>query len=296
MPENLKVFVIVPVHNRVDHTLLLIDSLRKQTYQDFKLVLVDDGSKDGTEDKSRLVVPDLICLKGNGDLWWAGSLQKAYDWLRTTADYSADDQVLILNDDTVLPENFIKYGVEFIKSKNKTLLCAQGINLKTNLPQDTGGYHFDFSNLTFHETLNSNDINCLSTRGLILKVDDFLAIGGFYPSILPHYLSDLEYTYRAKKKGYRLETIPDFKIMINFETTGIKDIKDEKFFIMLKKMFSKKYTGNPIYWTVFILLCSPNSLVLKNIARVWREAYRLVFKSRLFPAVVRRFKNIGKFV
>ncbi|MCK5537931.1 MAG: glycosyltransferase family 2 protein, partial [Bacteroidales bacterium] len=38
------IYIILPVHNRKKITEKFIKCLVKQTYQDFKLILVDDGS------------------------------------------------------------------------------------------------------------------------------------------------------------------------------------------------------------------------------------------------------------
>ena len=37
-------------------------------------------------------------------------------------------------------------------------------------------------------------------------------IGDFYPKILPHYLADIEYSYRAIKKGYKVISNDNIKI------------------------------------------------------------------------------------
>ena len=43
-----KVSIIMPTYNRADHIKESIDSLVSQTYKDFEVIVVDDGSTDNT--------------------------------------------------------------------------------------------------------------------------------------------------------------------------------------------------------------------------------------------------------
>ncbi len=44
------IFIVIPVHNRKHFTRECLLSLRKQTFQNFKVIVVDDGSSDETSE------------------------------------------------------------------------------------------------------------------------------------------------------------------------------------------------------------------------------------------------------
>lgn len=47
--DSIDLTVIIPVYNTVDYIKRCLDSLIKQTYKNFKITLIDDGSTDGSE-------------------------------------------------------------------------------------------------------------------------------------------------------------------------------------------------------------------------------------------------------
>lgn len=49
--ENPKVSIVLPTYNRIDWLVKSIESVRKQTYQNWELFVIDDISSDGTDSK-----------------------------------------------------------------------------------------------------------------------------------------------------------------------------------------------------------------------------------------------------
>ena len=73
------IYILLPVHNRREITRDFIDCLVAQTWQNYHLVLIDDGSTDGTDQMVREQVENLTVIRGKGEWWWAGCLQQGFD-------------------------------------------------------------------------------------------------------------------------------------------------------------------------------------------------------------------------
>lgn len=273
----IKVLIIVPVHNRSQITLRFVDCLLAQTYQNYVLVLVDDGSTDGTAEvvADRVLPEKLVILRGDGNLWWAGALQLGYEWLRQRG-ISNDEAVLICNDDVDIAPDFLANGVALLERNPATWIGAVGIGDRTGR-RDRGTYA-DLTRGGFISSPDGRHINCLSTRGLLMTAISFLKSGGFRPNLLPHYLSDYEFTIRANRKGIPLITCDGFSLVMNEDASGVRNYsRDVSFLQFLRLAFSNRATFNPIHWQNFYLLCAPKLNLPLLLSRVWLSFFRRAF-------------------
>jgi len=258
------ILIILPVHNRRATTALFIRCLRAQTYANWHLLLIDDGSTDGTADMVRSEISKLTVLRGIGSWWWAGALHQGYRWLGAQPSH-LDDLVLIINDDTEFEPDFLEKAVQVMKPRS--LLLAQLYNQAGEFLET--GVRWNWQRFDWQGIKETEGLNCLSTRGLFLWARDFREIGGFHPVLLPHYLSDYEFTMRAHRKGFALLSSPDVGLRYNEQLTGIRSQEGLSVVQYLKTSLSIKCTGNPVYWSSFVLLACPPRYVPANLATVW---------------------------
>ncbi len=129
-------YIILPVHNRITTTAIFIRCLLEQSFSDYHLLLVDDGSTDGTADFVRKEIARCTVITGDGSLWWAGGLQKGLDWVKQHADSAGD--ILMINDDVRFGQDFLAHGVELLSRYHKTLILAQAYSEQTGALVDKG--------------------------------------------------------------------------------------------------------------------------------------------------------------
>ena len=262
-----KIYILLPVHNRCEITRRFVACIKSQTHQNFHLILLNDGSTDGTVDMVRAEIDKLTVIAGSGNWWWAGALQQGYDWLKTQ-NAASSDLVLIINDDTEFDADFLARGITLMSGQNRSLLLAPSFNRETGR-MIGGGMRVDWRTLQFSQTVCQLEINCLSTRGLFVRIDDFLSLGGFYPRLLPHYLSDYEFTIRAHRRGMKLRVDDSLKVLVDEKMTGFHQFDGLSFLDFCKMYFTRKSDANPFAWSMFIVLACPWPWKLSSLMRVW---------------------------
>ena len=130
MEKISKLYILLPVHNRRDQTEAFINCLTAQTYRNHHLILIDDGSTDGTAELVQERIPSATILKGQGNWWWAGGLQRGIDWLHK-ASIEDRDIVLMINDDVTFDPYFLEKGAKLLSQHPKTLIHSFAIGNKT---------------------------------------------------------------------------------------------------------------------------------------------------------------------
>jgi GT2 family glycosyltransferase len=227
---NRNVYVIIPVYNRIGYTRSCLRSLREQTISDFKIIVIDDGSTDGTSNMIVAEFPDVVLLRGDGNLWWTRSINLGVEYaIAHGAEY-----VITLNDDIVLSDNFLEKMLFHATENPKALLG--GIEIDSISKQMAfGGKVLDwklarYSNvldkLKVEDRIGLHEVNLLPGRALLIPADVFRNIGLFDQKHFPQTIADIDFTYRAHSAGYKIfsnydaiyESYPDTKGGVELRT------------------------------------------------------------------------------
>ena len=208
-----KLFIIIPVHNRINYTRRCLNCLREQTFKNFNIILIDDGSSDGTAEILANNFPEVHLIKGDGNLWWTGAVNLALNQVLTKAEER--DYILTINNDTVFDKNYVENLVYSSEKQPDSIIGSIALDSKSNRILD-GGIKLNLISAKFSSINEGKEysinrisnrwvkINFLSGRGLLIPVKVIKKIGLFDDIALPHYGADYEFTYRAKKNGFNL--------------------------------------------------------------------------------------------
>lgn len=212
-----KVFVCIPVYNRLTYTIGCIDSIKAQTYTNIEIIVCDDASTDGTEDYLKINFPSVHILKGNGNLWWTGATNKCIEYaLEIGGDY---DFILTLNNDAFLEKNCVETLVNQALTDDRVIISCGNYFMSKNGQLEATAFIKGSKSLFFKKKLKllykwgeyehniKNRINLVysvSGKGVLIPFRVFKEIGLYDFEHFPHYHSDTEFTRRASDNGYRI--------------------------------------------------------------------------------------------
>jgi hypothetical protein len=109
----------------------------------------------------------------------------------------------------------------------------------------------------------------------------FLRSGGFRPRLLPHYLSDYEFTLRLARRGTELVVDESFVMQSAPELTGLNKPSSRTLRGVWNEAFSNRAKFNPKHWSAFAVMVCPPWTVPLHLVRIW-----LIFLRHLAAAVL----------
>jgi GT2 family glycosyltransferase len=269
--SNQAVAVIIPTFNRKGLLEKCILSFQKQTYKNFHLIVVNDGSKDGT-DKLLKKFEWIKVLHGNGDLWWTGSVNKGIKY--ALDNISNLEYLILINDDTEVYPDYLEKLIADANNNPKSLIGCVAVDIANPEIIVWGGIiERPFrSTMIINKGKNINDLNKriedrttkLIGRGIIIPVSVFNEIG-LYDEKHFKQCGDPELPGRAKLSGYKLLVSNTATVKFYTDKSGqINTRKDKKGYRLRDfkdKFFSVKSNSNLKYVFYYRWNTSKNIIV-----------------------------------
>ncbi|MBU1298073.1 MAG: glycosyltransferase family 2 protein [Bacteroidetes bacterium] len=204
------VYIIVLSWNGKADTLECLSSLKELVYPNYRVLVVDNASSDGSAEEVKSQFPDVELIVNKENLRFAGGNNVGIEYaVSKNADY-----ILLINNDTIVDNNFLSELVRTAESDNEIGMVGPKIYYysEPNRIWYAGGKielwkgwlsHIgvrELDNGQYNQTKETDFISgcCLLVKSEVIKKVGLLDTAYYI------YGEDVDWCVRASRAGYRL--------------------------------------------------------------------------------------------
>jgi len=215
-----QVLILILNHNQKTDTLRCLESLMELNYSNYKILLVDNNSKDGTADKIGKLYPEVILIETKINLGCAGGRNVGikYFLFQTKADY-----ILFLDNDTEVDADLLNNLINVAESDNKIGLVAMKVYYfdEPNKFWFAGGakinwlkgrfYNSGQGEMDYGQFDNGKEIDSIPGGFTFIKREVLEKAGKLDERYFIYY-EDPDWCVRVKKTGFKIAFAPGAKV------------------------------------------------------------------------------------
>ena len=214
--------VLIPTWNGKDLLRACLDSLARQSWKDFEVVVADNGSSDGTAAmlEEEFAWVRVVALARN--LGFACGVQAAYDAAR-------GDLIVLLNNDTEAAPSWLEELVTAAADHPDAASFACKILLLGDPERlHSAGDYYGCDGVPGNRGVWERDGPAYSERGWVFGAQgaacayrrSLLDDIGFLDADLVSYCEDVDLNWRANLRGYRCLYVPEARVLHHVSATG----------------------------------------------------------------------------
>lgn len=291
----------------------LLESLRSQTYKDFELLIIDNGSIDGTPEYLSKEWPDVKVVKNQKNAGFAGGHNQAVK-------FSSGEYILMLNQDIILEPNFLEqiisaierdkriaaiqpklYKWDFVEDdsvvdqKKTNIIDSAGLELYKNFRVIEKGAGKKDSN----EYANSQEIFGFTGALPLIRreaLNDIEFKGEYFDDLFFAFKEDIDLSWRLQSRNWKIIYFPK---AVAYHARGVGSGSDRSDAAASKNRKQKSDFANYNSYKNHLIMLIKN-LTFKNMLKCgifigWYElkkmVYLLLFERKTLKGLLEIFKN-----
>ena len=206
--------------NGFELTRNCIKSIKKHCCGNYRIIVVDNDSKDGSSQKLKNVFEDVVILQSDTNLGYAGGNNFG---LSRILEERKSKYTLVLNNDTEAEDDFLTKLVQIFEEdqqcglvtpiifylipKDKKIVWGIGGKVNFWIGKFRSRYQgVDY--LSIHKDLIDNDIDYVTGCCFLIKNDLAKDLNLFKENYFAYY-EDTDLSFRVKEKGFKLRVSKD---------------------------------------------------------------------------------------
>jgi len=216
MPQLL-IYIVILNTNRRDDTLACLDSLSRSTYGNFKIIVLDNKSTDGSVESIRSSFPDTQIINLTENLGYAGNNNVGIE----EAIKRGADWVLVLNEDTILDPGCLAELVKVGESDPKIGIVGPMVyhHNEPGVIQSAGGVlgkywqsqHLGQNELDHGQFQLPHRVEWISGCAIMVRKTAIEQAGMLDASFFI-YWEETEWCIRIARSGWQIVHVPQAKI------------------------------------------------------------------------------------
>lgn len=201
--------IIISVFNQLKYTKQCIDFLFKNTDPIFEVIIINNGSTDGTKEYLESIKDKVIFINNSQNLGYAKANNQG-------AEIAKGKYLVFLNNDTIVQKNWLSEMIKLVESDKyiaivgSKLVYPDGNVQSTGVVVSKGGFPYELyrkMDIDLPVVNKVREFQSVIGASMLVRKDVFLEVGKFDEKFINHF-EDTDLCYRVRQAGFKVFYCP----------------------------------------------------------------------------------------